>query len=117
MDKSKWTINYSSKEIPNDVKNILSLGEKFALPINVNDSRDRLDTALGVVKNFEASIFKFPEQCVDKLRAMVVNSLNRNLYRSKHFYYFDAHINKEFIKCRNFLKNNDDIFFTKADKG
>jgi len=117
MDKSKWIINYSSKEIPNYIKNILSLGERFALPINVNDSRDRLDTALGIVKNFEAFIFKFPEPCMDKLRAMVVNSLNRNLYRNKHFNYFDAHFNKEFIKCRNFLKNNDDIFVTKTDKG
>jgi len=117
MDKSKWIINYSSKEIPDYVKNILSLGERFALPINVNDSKDRLDTVLGIVKNFEASIFKFPEQCADKLRAMVVNSLNRNLYRDKHFNYFDAHIHKEFVKCKNFLKNNEDIFVTKADKG
>jgi len=122
MDKSKWIINYSSKEIPNYVNNILSLGERFALPINVNDSRDRLDTTLkwvvsnSIVKNFEASIFKFPVQCVDK-RAMIVNSLNRNLYRSKHVNYIDAHIHKEFVKCKNFLKNNDDIFVTKADKG
>jgi len=70
-----------------------------------------------IVKNFEASIFKFPESCVDKLRAMVVNSLNRNLYRNKYLNYFDSHIYKEFIKCRNFLKNNDDILVTEADKG
>jgi len=117
MDRSKWIINYSSKEIPDYVSNILSLGERFALPINVNDSRDRLDTTLGIVKNFEASIYKFPEMCVDKIRAMVVNSLNRNLYRYKLLNYLDAHIHKEFIKCKKFLKNNDDIFVTKADKG
>jgi len=117
MDRSKWIINNSSKEIPDYVSNILSLGERFALPINVNDSKDRLDTTLGIVKNFEASIYKFPEMCVDNIRAMVVNSLNRNLYRYKHLNYLDAHIHKEFIKCKNFLKNNDDIFVTKADKG
>jgi len=57
MDKSKWIINYSSKEVPNFVNNTLSLGERFALPINVNDSRDRLDITLSIIKNFEASIF------------------------------------------------------------
>jgi len=117
MDKSKWIINYSSKEIPNFVNNMLSLGERFALPINVNDSKDRLDTTLSIIKNFEASIFKFPVQIVDKLRAMVIKSLDRNFYRNKHVNYIDAHIHKEYVKCRNFLKNNDDILVTKADKG
>jgi len=28
----------------------------------------------------------------------------------------DVHIYKEFRKCKKFLKNNDDIFVTKADK-
>jgi len=54
---------------------------------------------------------------VDKLRAMVVKSLDRNLYRSKYVNYIDAHIHKEYVKCKNFLKNNDDILVTKADKG
>jgi len=45
---------------------------------------------------------------------MVVDSLNKQLY-SKHMNYIDVHIYKKFSKCK-FLKNNDDIFVTKADK-
>jgi len=48
---------------------------------------------------------------------MVVNSLSSNLYSNKHLNYFDAHIHREFVKCKKFLKNNQDIFVTKADKG
>jgi len=47
---------------------------------------------------------------------MVVNSLCSNLYSNKHLNYFDAHIHNEFVKCKKFLKNNQDIFVTKADK-
>jgi len=51
MAKSKWI-----------------LGERFSLPTNVNDKRNRLDIAFGVIKNFEAASFKFPENLLDKLR-------------------------------------------------
>jgi len=43
--------------------------------------------------------------------------MSSNLYSSKHLNYFDAYIHKEFVICKNFLKNNQDIFLTKADKG
>jgi len=78
MDRSKWVIN--SKEIPDYVMNMLSLGKNIGLPINVNDRKNRLDTVLGVVKNLEASSFKFPDKLIDNVRAMTVNSLSRNLY-------------------------------------
>jgi len=58
---------------------ILGLGDRFSVPINVNDSRDRLDIFLDIIKNFEVSSFKFPERLVDKVRAMIVNSMSNNL--------------------------------------
>jgi len=54
---------------------------------------------------------------VDKVRAMIVNSMSSNLYGNKHLNYFDAYIHKEFVKCKKFLKNKQNIFVTKADKG
>jgi len=48
----------------------LGLGDRFGVSINVNDSRDRLDISLDIIKNFEASSFKFPERLVDKVRAL-----------------------------------------------
>jgi len=117
IDMSKWVINVCSKKIPEHVIKIVGLGDRFGVPINFNDSKDRLDIALDVIKNFEASSFKFPERLVDKVRSMVVNSLRCNLYSNKHLNYFDTHIHNEFVKCKKFLKNNQDIFVTKADKG
>jgi len=116
-DNQKWVLNISSKTIPEHVMNFLSLGEKFALPLNVNNSRDRLDTTLAIVKNFEASSQKIPERVVDKVRSSLVNILKKNLQNNKHVNYIDARLQKEYIVCNRFLRNNDDIFVTKADKG
>jgi len=80
IDNSKWVVNNSNKVIPESVTRFLSLGERFAVPINVNNNKDRMDTALMFVKNFEASSYKFSERVVDKVRSLIVNSLSVNLY-------------------------------------
>jgi len=95
----------------------LSLGEKFGVPANLRDSSERLELTVNFVKNFEASTPKLPEKMVDKARSMMVNSLCRNLSINNHLSYFDTYINREVKKCKKFLKNNPEIFVTKADKG
>jgi|GEM_PF-1112420 len=117
VDNQKWVVNNSNKIIPLPVMNFLSLGEKFALPLDFNNSKDRLDTTLAFVKNFEASSYKIPERVVDKVRSSLVNTLKKNLQNNKHVNYIDARLQKEYISCKRFLKNNEDIFVTKADKG
>jgi len=49
IDMSKWIINSCSKKIPEHVMKILGLGDRFGVPINFNDSKDRLDIALDVI--------------------------------------------------------------------
>jgi len=110
IDKSKWIVNNTNKVIPEYVMNVLSLGGKFGLPVKLDDEKDRRDTALNVIKNFEASSYKFHEKSLDSLRTIMVNSLNKHLYDSKHISYIDAHILKEFNKCKRFLKYNEDVF-------
>jgi len=117
IDNSKWIVNNSGKNIPETVTRFLSLGDRFALPTNLKDKKDKMDVALNVVKNFEAASYKFPDRLVDKVRSLIVNSLSSNLFRNKHVKFLDAHIHKEYSKCKNFLKNNDDLLVTKADKG
>jgi len=117
FDNSKWVVNNCNKAIPDSVKKFLSLGEKFALPLNVNNNKDKTDTIVAFVKNFEATVHKIPEKVVDKVRSSFVNSLKKNLNNNKHVNYIDAKIYKEFLNCKKFLKNNDDIFVTKVDKG
>jgi len=79
VDNQKWVVNNSNKIIPLPVMNFLSLGEKFALPLDFNNSKDRLDTTLAFVKNFEASSYKIPDRVVDKVRSSLVNTLKKNL--------------------------------------
>jgi len=117
FDNSKWIINNCSIEIPENISRILSLGERFGLPVNANDKKDCKDITLSVIKNFETSTYKFPEKSLEKTRAMFVNSLNKHLYSSKHLNYIDAYILREVNKCKKFLKNNDEVFVTRADKG
>jgi len=93
------------------------LGKRFGIPVNVNDKKDCKDITLSVIKNFETSTYKFPEKSLEKMRPMIVNSLNKHLYSCKHLNYLNAHILREFNKCKKFLKNNDEVFVTRADKG
>jgi len=83
MNKSKWIINNSSRTIPDHVMNILSLGDKFGLAIDVNDKQDWMETALNIIKNFESPYFKFPVNSLDKLRSVIVSLLSKHLYSSK----------------------------------
>jgi len=74
-----------------------------------NDYRDRRDTIaivrhLNVIKNFETSCYKFPENSLDKLRAIMVNLINRQLYSNKHLNYFDSHMLKELNRCKKIFK-------------
>jgi len=71
MDRSKWIVNKSSRKIPEDILNFLSLGGRFGLPVNIKD-RNRKNTILDVIKNVEASIHIFPEAMIDNVRSMIV---------------------------------------------
>jgi len=106
IDKSKWIINESNVNIPDNILNVLSLGEKFSVPIDNNDYRDRRDITLNVIKNFESSCYRFPEIALDKLRAVMVSLLNKYLYCNKHVNYMDSFILREISRCKKFSNGN-----------
>jgi hypothetical protein len=116
-DYSKWIINISSKQIPDDVLRVLSLGDRFGLPLEVNDRRDRVDSVLQVIKNFELNIQKISEEAANETRGSLVGLLLNYLTMNRHTNYIEKHILKLFHKCRSFLKKNSDVFVTNADKG
>jgi len=115
-DKSKWIKNESKVIIPDNIISFLSLSEMFSLPIDVKNGRDSRDTVLNVIKNFESSNYKFPENSLDKLRAILINLIGKHLYSSRHINYIDSYLLKEFNACKRFLKDKDELL-TKADKG
>jgi len=86
-DISKWIVNNSDKELPDYALNILSLEERFGLPFNNKDRKERSEINLSIIKNFEASSYKFPENVLDEMRADMVNLLSRNIHSNKHLNY------------------------------
>ncbi|XP_077265247.1 uncharacterized protein LOC143899118 [Temnothorax americanus] len=116
-DRTKWLVNISKKLIPDNVSKFLSLGDKFGLPITNRDAKDRMRTTLDVVKNFETNCYKLLANMVNSVRDSIAESLKVFLNKSGHLDYIDRHILNEFKNCKAFLRNNDDIFVTRADKG
>jgi len=118
MDKSKWLVNLSSKNIPDTVSDLLSLGDNFALPIQHDLKNDRINYVLDVVKNFEVNCNIFPTDFVETTRISVANTLQKFLCEKKHINYFDRYIINLFSISKKYLReNNNDIMVTRADKG
>ncbi|XP_011866401.1 PREDICTED: uncharacterized protein LOC105561223, partial [Vollenhovia emeryi] len=116
-DKSKWIVNTSKKQIPEDILMCLSLGDRFGLPIDSNDKTDRLDSVLQVIKNFELNITKISIDAANDTRGSLVNILLNFLSKNKHISHIEKFITDSFRKCKKYLKNNNDLLITNADKG
>lgn len=69
-----------------------------------------------VIKNFECNIYKIDDKNVEA-RNMIGNSWHRFLTTSRHMNHTERQILKELENCKRFLRQNDDVFVTKADKG
>lgn len=114
--KDKWIINISNKVIPENVLNVLSLGDKFALPFNRNNEIERSNFIVDIIKNFEYSCFRLTNNIANKARD-VICSLVGGLSVVRHVNCIDRYLSESFSLCKNFLRNNNDIMVTKADKG
>ena len=62
-------------------------------------------------------INKIPSNLRETTRISVANSIRNFLCTHKHINYIDRYILRCFAESKNFLKDNDDIIVTKADKG
>ncbi|XP_024892886.1 uncharacterized protein LOC112468084 [Temnothorax curvispinosus] len=117
IDYKKWIINLSNKQIPERVFKFLSLGDRFALPIDTKNKKDRVNSVVDIIKNFEFNIYQIPDDIVDEARDRISNSLFKFLRKNKHTNYIDRFILQEFKFCKRFLCDNDDLLVTRADKG
>ncbi|XP_011858224.1 PREDICTED: uncharacterized protein LOC105555793 [Vollenhovia emeryi] len=115
-DRSKWIINTSDKTIPKNVMDILSLGDKFGLPFNHRNSIDREKLVLETIKNVELNSYKITDNALADIRSRIAHSLHNFLRVTKQDF-LDKHILNEYAKCNRFLRDNDDVLVTKADKG
>lgn len=84
IDRSKWFVNISSKDIPDTVSDLLSLGDNFALPIEQEQKNDRTNYVLDVVKSFEVNSNILPTDTTEITRISMTNILQRFLRTKKH---------------------------------
>lgn len=75
-DKSKWLVNLSNKKIPENIINVLSLGEKFGLPVTQIDKRDRINTVIDITKNLETMCHKIPKDLIESATSEVMKSVH-----------------------------------------
>ncbi|EZA51514.1 hypothetical protein X777_09799 [Ooceraea biroi] len=103
-NRSKWIVNISDQAIPDDSINILSLGDKFALPFNNQDKKDRLNLVLDTIKNFEYSFLNVSHDIVIDARNTIHNFIKNNLNFRQHIKAIDRYLISAFKSCTKFLK-------------
>ncbi|XP_011869804.1 PREDICTED: uncharacterized protein LOC105563102, partial [Vollenhovia emeryi] len=116
-DRSKWIVNICNKQVPKSVLDFLSLGDKFGLPINNKNLKDRSNFTLEIIKNFEINAHKIPDDILDETRSLICNNLNKFLNKNNHVNTIDKFLLSQFSSCNRFLRDNEDVFVTRADKG
>ena len=108
----KWFKNLSVTQISENVAEVASIGINFGLNV---ENREIL--TFNIIVNIESDINKIPIESQDEARLKIVNCVNNFIKngskpKSKLLQPF-----KETKETNNFIKNNRDIVFTKADKG
>jgi len=109
-----WFVNLSKKTIPDEVRLLLQLGERFSLPFMKKDSEK---TTIEFIKCIEKNLFKEVEIIGNNIRNQSIPIIKR-LFRNMNN---NNQNEKLLLRClqhtRRFTKDNPDILFTKADKG
>jgi len=109
-----WFVNVSKKTIPEEVRLLLQLGERFSLPFTKKDI-DR--TLLEFIKCIEKNLFNEVETIGSEIRNQSVPIMKRLSKTTNNYDYNDKFLLRCLHCTKKFTKENPDILFTKADKG
>jgi len=111
--KEKWFVNLSSVDIPNTVRDLLFLGEKFNLPPQRQKNRMALET----IKDVENNIRHLNQELKSKIRLLTASSLERFVSKKPPLNISEREL-ADGVNCtRKFITDHPSILFTKADKG
>ena len=111
---TEWIKNLTNIDIPNNVKEIVSLGQNHSVPTHMNT-----DTAVNIIKNVEFTLSKheIDNTFKNRIRKEVVHNINKELKTKKRESKDTVIFKKKVRETEKFLKDHETIFFTKADKG
>lgn len=76
--------------------NILSLGNRFGLPINPNNKKDHLNFTLDVLKNFELNNYRISDDILNDTRCLISNSMHKFLRTNTNFSLVNKYILSHF---------------------
>lgn len=108
----KWFKNLSSVEVPTNVSNILALGDKFAIPGDM-DKRNSID----MIANIEATIAGLPTNEKTTIRNKVANILTNARQMQSTRNVQNEFLQKDIKETRQFCKAHPELIIAKADKG
>jgi len=109
-----WFVNLSNKTIPDKVKLLLQLGEKFSVP---TVEKDKEKTTVEFIKCIEKNIFKEVNELGNHIRNQSIPIIKRLIKKSINLDKNEKLILSWIKLTKRFAINNPDVFFTKADKG
>jgi len=110
----KWFVNLSKKKIPDEVRLLLQLGERFSLPSNKNDNEGMV---VDFIKCIEKNLFKEVDAIGNSIRNQSIPIIKRMHNKSNKFNHNDKMLSQWLKVTKRFVKENQDIIFTRADKG
>ncbi|RLU19030.1 hypothetical protein DMN91_009388 [Ooceraea biroi] len=96
---------------------VLSLGGKFGLPFDNRSKYDKNKLVLEVLKSFESAGLRLSDDVINETRIRVSNCVHKFVNKKQRFNSVEQYIGRAFICCKQFLKENNDLMVTKADKG
>jgi len=109
----KWFINLSDTDIPPNVARLLQLGDKFNLPI----SNNKKTAVHEFIKDIEGNTNRINIHKQIKIRNIATSQLHKFLFKKTQINPTDQKISHMLKSTREFIHNNTNIIFTKADKG
>lgn len=115
-DCDKWLINLTDTVIPENIKNVLRLGQNFT-PV-VEPSKAPLEKIICDVES--VLINKNNDETTTELRNRFVNILTNYKFGNIHKKILtkeDIRLNKAIKTANNFIKTNNNLIITRADKG
>ncbi|KAJ8677828.1 hypothetical protein QAD02_013615 [Eretmocerus hayati] len=111
--RNKWLTNMSDTPLPQEVRNILSLGETFNFTVPLQKS-----LVFEFLKGSERFLTRYQDIFyTDFVRNDLIKSLDHYLKNSNRVSYQDRIIFNSIKKTSKFLKDNPNLLVTKADKG
>lgn len=109
VDRSQWINNLSHTPIPDEVYEVLALGPKFSLVPQKSDIK-----ICDIIKDLESCMPLTPLDDRDTIRGKTTNLITNFLQDTNTK---NTDIDRKYTKTRAFLKENNNLIVTRADKG